>query len=211
MNIVLYGASGMMGSRIRDEALARGHQVRAVVRNPNAIPTLPNLSAVRGDVTDAQSIAETARGSDIAISAFQAAPPYTDFSKVAHALLTGLVEAGVPRVIVVGGAASLEVAPGIRLIDSPEFPEAYRAISLEHMKDLEIWQRSNEPRLTWTFFSPAYETAPGERTGSFRLGTDQLMTDATGTSRISAEDYAVALLDEVEKPNHPNRRFTIGY
>jgi len=211
MKIVIYGASGMIGSRILAEALSRHHEVVAVVRNPDKLQAQPHLTIVRGDATDAASIAATAAGSDVAISAYSPGSDNALLTKNAYALLDGLAQAGVPRLIVVGGAGSLEVAPGQLLVDSPNFPEAYRARATEQAKALDVLRASDGSAVTWTFVSPSAVIAPGTRTGSFRIGKDTLLVDADGKSHISAEDYAIALVDEAESPHHPNERFTVGY
>jgi putative NADH-flavin reductase len=211
MKIVLYGASGMIGSRILAEALARHHDVIAVVRQPEKIAPQPHVTVVRGDATDAASVAATAAGADVAISAYSPGNDNALLTKNAHALLDGLAQAGVPRLIVVGGAASLEVAPGKLLLDAPGFPDIYRDRATEQAKSLDILRASTGTKVTWTFLSPSAEIAPGTRTGTFRVGRDQLLVAEDGRSHISAEDYAIALLDEAESPHHPNARFTVGY
>jgi uncharacterized protein len=208
MKVVLYGASGMIGSRILQELLSRGHQVTAVVRNPAKI-TAPGVRVLKGDVTDAASVAQTAKGADAAISAY--APPKGEeptISAALLALLDGLDEAGVRRLIVVGGAGSLEAAPGVALVDAPGFPDAYRDIAMAHRDLLPILRESD---LDWTYLSPAGFIQPGERTGKFRLGATTLVVDEKGESRISAEDYAVALVDELENPQHVRKQFTLAY
>ncbi|HSZ17750.1 MAG TPA: NAD(P)-dependent oxidoreductase [Terracidiphilus sp.] len=208
MNVVLFGASGMIGSRILQELTKRGHAVTAVVRNPERI-SAPSMKVVKGDVTNESSVASVARGADAVVSAFS--PPADDPSALLpaiRALLAGLTSAGVKRVIVVGGAGSLEVAPGLQLVDAPNFPEAWKGIALAHRDALPILKASS---LEWTCLSPAALIQPGERTGKFRLGTTQLVTDGKGESRISAEDYAIALVDELEKPKHIRRQFTVAY
>jgi putative NADH-flavin reductase len=208
MKVVLYGASGMIGSRILQELLSRGHQVTAVARNPAKI-TAAGVRVLKGDVTDAASVAQTAQGADAAVSAY--APPKGEeptISAAVLALLDGLAETGVRRLIVVGGAGSLEASPGIALVDAPGFPEAYRDIAMAHRDLLPILRESN---LDWTYLSPAGFIAPGERTGKFRLGTTTLLVDEKGESRISAEDYAVALVDELEDPQHVRKQFTLAY
>ncbi len=208
MKVVLYGASGMIGSRILAELLSRGHQVTAVVRNPAKITT-PGVRVLKGDVMDAASVTQTAKGADAAISAY--APPKGEeptLSAATCALLEGLQAAGVSRLIVVGGAGSLEVAPGVALVDAPGFPEAYRDIAMAHRDVLPILKESS---LDWSYLSPAGFIQPGERTGKFRLGGTSLVVDEKGESRISAEDYAVALVDELEKPQHTGQQFTLAY
>jgi putative NADH-flavin reductase len=208
MKVVLYGASGMIGSRILAELVSRGHMVTAVVRNPDKIST-PDVTVVKGDVTDTASVAATAKDADAAISAY--APPRADVETLVPAmrsLLAGLETAGVKRVLVVGGAGSLEVSPGLQLVDVPNFPEEWKGIALAHRDLLPVLQGSN---LDWSCLSPAALIQPGVRTGKFRLGGKQLLTDAKGESRISAEDYAVAMVDELENPAHVRQQFTAAY
>jgi putative NADH-flavin reductase len=208
MNVVLYGASGMIGSRVLKELLHRGHTVTAVVRNPEKVSAV-GAQVVMGDVTDSATVAATAKGADAAISAYS--PPHTDVSLLGLAvisLLAGLSKAGVNRLIVVGGAGSLEVKPGLQLVDAPGLPDAWRGIALAHRDLLPVLKGSS---LDWTYFSPASFIQPGERTGKFRLGGTNLVTDEKGESRISAEDYAVALVDELENPKHLRQQFTAAY
>ena len=167
MKITLYGASGMIGSRILDEALRRGHTVTAVVRDTTKLAPRPNVTVVAGDATDAASIAETAAGSDIAISAYSpGSGDQDDLSKNAHALLEGLAQANVGRVISIGGAGSLEVAPGKKLVDVPEFPEVYKARATAQGRALDVFRASAGTPVAWTFVSPAAYIEPGERTGT---------------------------------------------
>jgi len=208
MKVVLYGASGMIGSRILQELVNRGHQVTAVVRNPEKIIT-KGVKVLKGDVTDKASVAATAKGNEAAISSY--APPNTAVETLLPAtrsVLAGLAEAEVRRFIVVGGAGSLEVAPGVQLVDTPDFPDAWKGIALAHRDVLPILKESS---LDWSYLSPAAFIQPGERTGKFRLGGTQLITDSKGESRISAEDFAVALVDELENPKHLRRQFTLAY
>lgn len=208
MKVVLYGASGMIGSRILQELVSRGHTVTAVVRNPERV-TRTDVKVVKGDVTDATSVAAAAQGAEAAISAYN--PPHSDVQMLltaTRALLQGLTEAGVKRLIAVGGAGSLEVAPGVQLVDTPQFPEAWKGIALAHREVLPVFKASS---VEWTYLSPAALIEPGNRTGRFRLGGTQLVTDARGESRISAEDFAVALVDELENPRHIRQQFTLGY
>jgi len=213
MKVVLYGASGMIGSRILKELAGRGHQVTAVVREPARVLQESGVIAVRGDLLDASDVAAKVRGADAIISAFS--PGQGTEQRLLDAmrgLITGAKQAGVRRVIVVGGAASLEVAPGVTLLDSGHLPKEWEAIAIAH-RDALSWLRSAKEAadLDWTYFSPAAFIQPGERTGKFRLGGDQLVSDAQGQSRISAEDYAMALVDELEQPQHVRQRFTVGY
>jgi hypothetical protein len=167
------------------------------------------VKAVSGDVTDPAGVADIAKGADAAISAYS--PPRSDPGKLldaVHALLTGLKQAGVRRLIVVGGAGSLEVAPGVQLVDTPEFPSGWMAIALAHRDVLPVLKQSD---LDWTYFSPAALIEPGVRTGKFRLGGTRLVANDRGDSRISAEDYAVALVDELENPQNIRKQFTAAY
>ena len=211
MIIALIGATGMIGSRILDEALARGHHVTAIVRNPDRVPVRPHVTALAGDATDAASIAATASASDIVISAYSPGDgPPENLSNNVTALLEGLAKAGVGRLIVVSGAGSLEVAPGELLVNAPNFPAIYKDRSLAQMKSLDLL-RASDGTVAWTAVSPAAVIAPGTRTGTFRVGGDALMTDANGKSEISAEDFAIAVLDEAERNTAPNRRISVAY
>ncbi|AYM81508.1 NmrA-like family protein [compost metagenome] len=200
--IALIGASGNAGSRILKELSDRGHKVTAIARSPEKIASLPNVVAKQGDVFDRAGLSELLKGHDAVISAvhFTASDPVT--------LIEAVRASGVPRYLVVGGAGSLEIAPGQRVVDLPDFPAAYKA---EATKGAEFLDRlRGEKQLDWTFLSPSAEFVPGERTGKFRLGKDGLLSNTEG-SRISFEDYAIALVDEIEKPQHSRQRFTVGY
>jgi putative NADH-flavin reductase len=200
--IALIGASGNAGSRILKELSDRGHQVTAIARNPEKIASLPNVVAKQGDVFDQAGLSELLKGHDAVISSvhFTASDPVT--------LIEAVRASGVPRYLVVGGAGSLEIAPGQRVVDLPDFPAAYK---VEATKGAEFLDRlRGEKQLDWTFLSPSAEFVPGERTGKFRIGKDSLLSNAEG-SRISFEDYAIALVDEIEKPQHSRQRFTVGY
>jgi putative NADH-flavin reductase len=212
MKIALFGASGMIGSRILTEARRRGHEIIAVVRHPQAVTAGPGVRSVGGDATDAASVAATAAGADVAVNAYSPqSGPQDGLSQNARALIEGLPRAGVPRVIIVGGAGSLEVAPGKLLMDAPDFPPAYKARARAQSEQLGIFRSLAEPPVVWTFVSPSLMIAPGERTGTYRLGGDQLLFDSAGESKISAEDFALAIVDEVEHAVHPNARITVGY
>jgi uncharacterized protein len=216
MKVVLYGATGMIGSRVLKELLSRGHKVTAVVRDPSKLPSEPGLSIEKGDVLDAASIAKLAWGAEVIVSAY--APPVAGngpdpaqvnrLTDAVRALVEGTRRAGSPRLIMVGGAGSLEVSPGLQIVDAPTFPEPYKPIALAHRDALHELRKAD---LNWTYFSPAMMIQPGERTGKFRLGLDSLISDDKGNSSISAEDYAIALVDEVEQGRHTKQRFTIGY
>jgi putative NADH-flavin reductase len=201
-HIALIGASGSAGSRILKELSDRGHRVTAIARNPERIAARAGVTAVKGDAQDLQGLASTLRGHDAVVSAvnFTSSEP--------HTLIEAVRASGVKRYLVVGGAGSLEAAPGQRVIDLPDFPEAYKAEASRGAAFLE--QLKQETELEWTFLSPSAEFVPGERTGQFRLGKDALLSNEHG-SRISFEDYAVALVDEIEHPAHIRQRFTVGY
>jgi putative NADH-flavin reductase len=200
--IALIGASGQAGSRILKELSERGHSVTAIARHPEKVARLPNVTAIAGDANDQAGLAKLLTGHDVVVSAVR----FLDSDP--HVLIEAVRAAGVKRYLVVGGAASLEVAPGKRLFDQPEFPAAYRPEAGKGVEFLAVLKQEEE--LDWTFLSPSAEFVPGERTGKFRLGKDELLSSEQG-SRISFEDYAVALVDEIEKPAHSRQRFTVGY
>jgi len=211
MKIVVYGARGTLGQSILREALARGHQVTAVVRKPESFEgPRQGVKVIKGDVLDRASVAAAAAGSDVVISAIGPSrdEPPEMLVRAANALVGGVKQAGAGRLIVVGGAGSLQVAPGKLLMDSPEFPAAWRPVALAHKSALDVYRRAP---LDWTFLSPADRIGPGQRTGGYRTGLEDLVVDANGKSNISVEDFAVALLDEVEKPAHIRQRFTVAY
>lgn len=218
MKIALFGATGNIGQRVVTEALRRGHQVVGVVRDPETVPT-PNASVplVKGDATNPDSIAEVARGADAVVSAISPRPnaralPVPSLVNNARALIEGLPRAGVKRVLMVGGAGSLEVAPGQQLVDQPGFPEAYKGEALEGREALGVWRaRGTAAGLNWTFLSPAVEIGPGTRTGTYRKTLDAVLWDEAGKSFITFEDFAVAVLDELEDPAHVGKRFGVGY
>jgi putative NADH-flavin reductase len=203
MNVALIGPTGHVGSRLLAELLRRGHEVTGIARHPEGLPSQPHLTVKRGDANDEDGVTALLRGHDAVISAgrFVSVNP--------RALIAAVKKAGVPRLLVVGGAGNLEVAPGVQLVDTPEFPEAYIPEALAGRDFLNALRGERE--LNWTFLSPSATFAPGERTGTFRLGTDQLLIGADGESRISMEDFAIALVDEIETPRHPRQRFTVGY
>jgi uncharacterized protein len=203
MKVAVIGASGNAGSRIAAELARRGHAVTAIARNPDKIAELPNVTAKKGDAHDRAALAKLLAGHDAAISSihFLASDP--------EKLIGAAKDAHIGRYLVVGGAGSLEVAPGVRLVTTPTFPPQYKA---EAEKGAAFLDRlSQEKHLNWTFLSPSALFTAGERTAKFRLGTDQLLTDGSGKSWISFEDFAVALADEIERPAHIRKRFTVGY
>lgn len=201
MKIAVLGASGRAGSEITKELSARGHQVLAIARKPEAIPQLPGVIAKAGDAAS-PALADLIRGADAVISALH-------FDVPAETLLSALKQAGVPRLLVTGGAASLEVAPGVRVIDDPAFPEEWKGAALGGIAFLDALR--DETEIDWTYFSPAALLFEGPRLGSYRGGTDQLVTDADGESKISFADYAIAMVDELEQHHHSRARFTAAY
>jgi len=216
MKLVLFGATGNVGQRVAAEALRRGHEVVGVVRDPEAVQSPDaRVRLVKGDATNADSVAKIARGADAVVSAISPRPnprglPAPSLEKNARALISGLRTAGVKRVLYVGGASSLEVAPGKALADQPDFPDIYKAEAQEGREALAVW-RGGAQGLDWTYLSPAAEIAPGKRTGKYRTTDDQLLVDAQGRSFITFEDYAVAVLDELERPQHVGARFGVAY
>jgi uncharacterized protein len=203
MKIAVIGASGNAGSRITAELARRGHSVTAIARHPEKIASGANVTPTRGDVMDQAGLARLLAGHDAAISSvhFLASDPAK--------LIGAAKESKVGRYLVVGGAGSLEVAPGVRLVTTPGFPVAYKAEAEKGAAFLDLLRAETE--LNWTFLSPSALFTAGERTGKFRLGNDQLLTSADGKSSISFEDFAVALADEIERPAHIRQRFTVGY
>ncbi|GAB2779375.1 NAD(P)-dependent oxidoreductase [Halomonas shantousis] len=201
-NVALIGASGNAGSRILAELSDRGHRVTAIARYPDRIAALPGVTPRQGDANDRQTLGALLKGHDAVISAL----PFT--ASDVRTLVGAVRDAGVTRYLVVGGAGSLEVAPGEKVIDQPDFPEAYKPEARAGGEFLDFLRGVED--LDWTFLSPSAEFVPGERTGQFRLGQDQLLIHDEGSS-ISFEDYAIAMVDELETPRHVRQRFTVGY
>ena len=202
MQVAVLGASGRAGSEITKELAVRGHNVVAIARKPEAIPQLPGVTAKAGDASEPGALADLIRGSDAVISALH-------FDVSAETLLSALKQAGVPRLLVTGGAASLEVAPGVRVIDAPDFPEEWKGAAQGGIAFLDALREETE--IDWTYFSPAALLFEGPRLGGYRGGTDQLVTDADGESKISFADYAIAMVDELEQHRHSRARFTAAY
>jgi uncharacterized protein len=216
MKLAVFGATGNVGQRVVAEALRRGHEVVGVVRDPDAVQSPDKrVRLVKGDATKADSVANVTRGADAVVSAISPRPnsrglPAPSLAENSRALIKGMRDAGVKRVLYVGGASSLEVAPGKALADMPDFPEAYREEAREGREALRIW-RDEATGLDWTYLSPAAEIAPGNRTGKYRTTDDQLLVDDKGKSFITFEDYATAVLDELEQPKHVGKRFGVAY
>jgi uncharacterized protein len=212
MKIALIGASGFIGSALRKEALSRGHQVTALVSQPQKLEPAPGLTVVQADVNATSALTTQLKGHDAVLSAFSGHAQgdiEAYYLKGIRSIIAATQEAGIKRLLVVGGAGSLEVQPGVQLLDTPQFPAAYKPTAEGARKALGLLRE--ESALDWTMLSPSAAIAPGERTGRFRLGGDQLLKNAEGESRISVEDYAVAFIDELEKPAHVRQRFTVGY
>lgn len=203
MKIALIGASGNVGQRVVAEAVARGHDVIAIARNVATIAATDRVTPVAADMTDEAQILPALAGAEVLILSVRFQD--LDFEPV----LRTIGKSGVPRLLVVGGAASLDVAPGVQLIDTEGFPDFIKVEAEPARQALKRLQQ--EQAINWTFLSPSVFFGPGERTGTFRLGKDDLLTADDGKSHISYEDYAIALLDEVEQPKHERARFTVGY
>ncbi|MGW3232939.1 NAD(P)-dependent oxidoreductase [Kitasatospora sp. NPDC001095] len=213
MRITVFGATGNVGSRVVAEALARGHRVTAVVRDPAKPHGLPSAAALAvGDARAPEDVARIAAGQDVVITATRPLPGSEHELAVAtRGLLAGIAGTGV-RLLAVGGAGSLLVpgGGGTALVDSPGFPDEIRPIALACGEQLDLY-RAADPEVDWTYLSPAAVLEPGVRTGRFRIGRDELLVDSAGDSAISMEDLAVALLDEAERPAHHRARFTAAY
>jgi uncharacterized protein len=203
MKVSLIGATGNAGSRILAELAERGHQVTAIVRHPERVPQRGGVIARECDVNNVDALAPMLEGHDVAVSSVL----FLDGQ--ANKLIDAVRQARVPRYVTVGGAGSLDNGRGVTLIDAGDVPEPYRAESRAGCAFLDLLRQTSD--LDWTFLSPSAQFIAGERTGVFRLGTDTVLRDANGRSWISFEDYAVALVDEIERPRHSRRRFTVGY
>lgn len=210
MKLVMFGPTGMIGSRILSEALSQGHTLTAVTRDPSRFTLFhEKLTVVTGNALAPASVAVLAKDQDAVLSAMGPGGSSVEvIAKAARSLIDGLHSAGVHRLVVVGGAGVLEVAPNVQLVDTPNLVEAYRPLALAHREAYNLYKTSN---LDWTFVCPATEIAPGERTGKIQVGADQLLTNEQGESRISAEDYAITFINEVEQPKYVHHRLTVAY
>ena len=211
MKIALFGANGWVGSTIAKEALDRGHSVTAIVRDPAKMTmTHEHLTVAGADACDPASVAKTAAGHDVAAAAIggRQNAQHQVVPASAQGLLAGLASAGVPRLVWVGGAGSLEVAPGVRLVDTPAFPAEYKDEALAQSEALTVFRNGEHP-VAWTYISPAIILAPGQRSGSYSSGGDQLLTNEKGESMMSVEDYAVAFVDEIERAAHQRTRISV--
>ncbi len=203
MKVAVIGGTGKIGTKITAELLQRGHTVTVVARNPEKAPSQPNLKSVKGDVTDPAGVAALVRGHDAIISSAPFNPG------ISVQVLEAVHKSGVKRYIAVGGAGSLRGADGKLVMDNPQLPAEWLPPIKEGAELLKLLKADNQ--LDWTFFSPAVFIGPGERTGKFRLGGDDVVAAPDGKSSISYDDYAIALVDELEQSKHVRRRFTIGY
>lgn len=201
--IAIIGATGRAGSQLLEEALRRGHSVLAIARDPSRLQGREGVTVKALDAKDSAALQAAVAGVDAVLSA-------AHFSTIEpHAIIEPVKRARVRRLLVVGGAGSLLLPSGHRVIDSPDFPEAYKAEATAGVRFLEALQR--EPNLDWTFLSPSAEFVEGERSGHYKLDKDHLLIGADGKSWITFADYAIAMLDELEKPAHSRQRFTVGY
>lgn len=208
LTVLVVGASGMIGSRIASEASSRGHCVLAAARHPEKIKTGPNVKAIRLDATNREALIEQAKHVDVIVSATSprgGGDPMREAQSVANAEIAAAQATG-KRLVVVGGAGSLNLPDGTPVVDT--LPQRYQGEARALRSVLELLKASD---IDWTFFSPAMTIAPGERTGKYQLGTTTLLYDAKGKSHISAEDFAHALVNELEKPAHRRSQMTIAY
>ena len=217
-NVILIGASGFVGSAILNEALSCGHRVMAVVLHPEKISTIhPNLTVVQADATDPDTLAKLAEGKDAVISAYNPGwgnpRQYEETLENYPKIVEGAKRSGVQRLLIVGGAGTLFVKPGVWLVDTGTLPEAWLP-GVKSLGEFYLDTLTKEKEIDWIFFSPAGNLGnmrPGVRTGKYRLGKDDMLFDEKGESFISVEDYAVAMIDELEQKNHHYERFTAAY
>lgn len=213
MKITLFGATGHVGHAILDEALSRGDDVTAVVRDPSRLANPdPRVKVVTGDIAKPDSWLDAVHGADAVVVSISARRDGSNdaIPNIAATVLDNLPKAGVKRLVWVGGAGSLETAPGVRVVDDPNFPEAWKAEALGQSKALDVF-RQYKGEVEWTFISPAALLEDGPRTGTYRVGGDQLLVDANGKSHISVADYAVALIDRVQENDARKQRITVAY
>ncbi len=213
--IVLIGASGFVGTALLQEALERDIQVKAVVRHPEKMAIQsPLLQVVQGDVSSSETVSALCKGYETVVSAYNPGwsnpAIYEETLTTYQAILEGVKRAGVKRLLCVGGAGTLFVKPGIRMIDTETIPDRIRP-GVESLGKFYLEVLLKEKEIDWVFFSPAGSLDPGQRTGKYRLGKDDLIVNGKGESHISVQDYAKAMIDEAEKPVHHQERFTIGY
>lgn len=213
MKIALIGATGFVGAPLLEELLQRGHQVTVLARHPAKLAARKGLTVVAADAQDAAQVRQAVTGHDAVLSAYN--PGWTvpdihdQFLKGTRAIYAGVREAGVRRLLVVGGAGSLFVAPGLQLVDTPQFPAEYKQGALAAREALNLIRQ--EEALDWTFLSPPILLTPGERTGHYRLGGDAPLMNGEAPGTLSVKDLAVAIVDEIEQPRHVMQRFTVAY
>lgn len=203
MKIALIGATGFIGQHILAEAINRQHQVTALVRDISKVAVHSQVTSKTLDSNNAQAVTAALAGHDVVVISFHYLN--VDFP----ALINAVKASGVKRLLVVGGAGSLEVAPGVRVIDTPDFPDEWKAVAQAAIGFLDALRA--EKNLDWVYVSPSAFIEPGQRTGKFRIGSEQLLVDEKGESRISNQDFAVAVINELEQPQHKQQRFTVGY
>jgi putative NADH-flavin reductase len=212
MKVAIIGATGFVGSALLKEALARGHDVTALVSSPSKLPASGRVLAVQADVLAQDDLAGKLKGHDAVISAFSG-HAQTDvlgyYLRGIESIVGAVKQAGIARLLLVGGAGGLEVAPGVQLIDTPGFPAEWKGTAEGARQALHLLREERD--LDWTVLAPSAHLEPGERTGKFRLGADALLVDAQGHSHVSLADYAAAMIDELEQPAHSRTRFTVGY
>ncbi|MGO8829931.1 MAG: NAD(P)-dependent oxidoreductase [Steroidobacteraceae bacterium] len=209
MKVALYGSTGKAGSRILKELISRGHRVTAIARDLAKLEGIAGITSKKDDLSDVNRTTEAIRGVDAVISAYGPPQDKTDeIVEVTQRQVEAVKRAGTPRLLVVGGAGGLNVAPGVTLLESGYLPDAYKPIAKSHVRALKVLEASD---IDWTYLAPAAYFGPGERTGKFRVGKDELIANEKQESRISMEDYAIALVNELEKPAHRKQRFSVGY
>ena len=213
MNIALIGATGFVGSAVLQELLQRGHRVTALARNPAKLAPRQGLTVREADAQDAAQVARAVAGHDAVVSAYNPGWDnpriHDEFLRGTRAIIDGTKQVGLRRILVVGGAGSLFVAPGVQLVDTPQFPAEWKQGALAAREALN-WIRA-EDTLDWTFLSPAILLQPGERTGQYRLGTESPLMAGEQPGTISVADLAVAIVDELQTPRHVRQRFTVAY
>jgi putative NADH-flavin reductase len=213
MKVALIGPTGFVGSEVLKELLSRGHEVVALARTPAKVEPKPGLTVVQADAKDSAQVAAAVKGTDAVVNAYNpgwSVPNlYDEFLAGTRAIYAGTKASGVKRLLTVGGAGSLYIAPGVQLVDTPEFPAEWKNGALAAREALNLLR--DETSLDWTFLSPAVHLEPGERRGSYRVSLDTPVMDSKGPAHISTADLAVAIVDELEQPQHIRRRFTVGY
>lgn len=216
MKIALIGATGFVGTELLNELLSRGHQVTALARDPAKLAAREGLTVVAADAYDAAQVAQAVEGHDVVLNAFN--PGWNDpqlyqrFIDGSHAILAGVKRANAKRLVVIGGAGSLFVAPGVQLVDTPSFKDHVPpniVPGAQAARDI-LGEFRNETAVNWTFVSPPAFLQPGTRTGAYRLGQEQLLMNGEQPAGISVQDFAVAVVDEVEQPKHSRQRFTVA-